>query len=56
MAKLYISKKVQWFNNRPVQKVEVIKENGNEVTFQTDYPVDEITIPKKDFYENFAKR
>lgn len=55
MGKLYISKKIQWYNNRPVQKIEVIKEDKNEVMFETDYPVERITISRQEFDEKFTK-
>jgi hypothetical protein len=44
------------FNGRPVFIVEVIDETGDTITFQTDYPVETITIPRGEFYSKFIER
>ena len=36
-------------------KVEVIDESNDTVTFQTDYPIDTITIPAQEFYMYFRR-
>ena len=57
MGKLYRSNKVQWYNNRPVQKVEVVARNENDatVTFKTDYPVEKITVSASEFHSKFIR-
>ena len=53
--KLYYAPKVMCFNNRPVQKVEVIKEDDKTITFETDYPVEQITILREEFFLYFRE-
>jgi len=52
---LYRSSKIEIFNGRPVQKVEVVAHNADFVTFKTDYPVEIIVIPRRDFDSMFSK-
>jgi hypothetical protein len=52
---LYHSGKIVYFNGRPVNKVEVTKRENGKVTFITDWPCAEITIPEDEFRKKFSE-
>lgn len=56
VGKLYCAHKVMRYNNRPVLCVEIMGKTDDTVTFDTDYPVYTITIPKDEFIKNFSRR
>lgn len=56
MSELYRAKKPPIvYNSRPLDKIEVIARYNDTITFKSDWPVEEITVDAKWFYENFIK-
>ena len=55
MSKLYQARRIIKYNDRPVSKVEVIDRSCGNVTFKTDYPVEEITVTEGEFNKYFSK-
>lgn len=52
---LYYASKAQYWEGIPFRKVEVLKVEGEVVTFRTEWPVRELNCKLKDFNERFRK-